>query len=73
MEKRIEGLMCFWTSGLLKVEHDSFFNYELKHRLLQPNKVTFRVEGAHKWGMSISPEKVNVSIMVESMLFMHTP
>ena len=54
---------------LLKVEHDSFFNYELKHRLLQPNKVTFRVEGAR--GMSISPEKVNVSIMVESMLFMH--
>jgi len=53
---------------LLKVEHDSFFNYDL---LLQPNKVTFRVEGAHKRGMSISPEKVNVSIMVQSILFIH--
>ena len=45
---------------LLKIEHDSFFQYELKHQLLQPNKVTIRIEDAHKRGMSISPKKVNV-------------
>ena len=45
---------------LLKVEHDSFFQYELKHRLLQPNKAAFRIEDAHKRGMSISPKKVNI-------------
>ena len=56
VNRRIDVLLDL----LLKVEHDSFFQYELKHRLLQPNKVTFRIEDAHKRGMSISPKKVNV-------------
>ena len=46
---------------LLKIEYDQYFQYELKYRLLQPNKVAFRIEDAHKRGVSISPEKVNVS------------
>ena len=59
VNRRIDVLLDL----LLKIEHDSFFQYELKHRLLQPNKVAFRVDDAHRRGMSISPKKVNVSMI----------
>ena len=65
VNRRIDVLLDL----LLKVEHDSFFQYELKHRLLQPNKVAFRVEDAHKRGMSISPKKVNVRKYKVHMLY----
>lgn len=58
VNRRIDVLLDL----LLKVEHDSFFNYEVKHRLQQPNRAVFRVEDAHRRGMSISPEKINVSM-----------
>jgi len=50
---------------LLKVEHDSFFDYELKHRLMQPNRAVVRIEDAHKRGMSISPDVSIAKIIVE--------
>ena len=49
---------------LLKIEHDQFFQYEMKHRLLQPNKQTIKIEDAHKRGIKISPESVNVTVIV---------
>ena len=57
VNRRIDVLL----DVLLKIEHDQFFQYELKHRLLQPNKQTFKIEDAHKRGLKISPELVNVS------------
>ena len=30
--------------------------------MMQPNRAVVRIEDAHKKGMSISPEKVNISI-----------
>ena len=57
VNRRIDVLLDI----LLKIEHDQYFQYELKYRLLQPNKVAFRIEDAHKRGVKISPEKVNVS------------
>ena len=56
VNRRIDVLL----DVLLKIKNDQYFQYELKYRLLQPNKIAFRIE-AHKWGIKILPEKVNVS------------
>ena len=68
VNRRIDVLL----DVLLKIEHDQYFQYELKYHLLQPNKVAFRIEDAHKRGVSISPEKVNVSTRELITLYTHT-
>ena len=57
VNRRIDVLL----DVLLKIEHDQFFQFELKHRLLQPNKQTFKIEDAHMRGLKILTESVNVS------------
>ncbi|XP_065910037.1 uncharacterized protein [Dysidea avara] len=52
VNRRIDVLL----DVLLKIEHDQFFQYEMKHRLLYPNKQTIKIEDAHKRGIKISPE-----------------
>ena len=46
---------------LLKVEHDQYFRYELKHRLQQQNKVVTRDHCRHKRGLSIA--RLNVEVL----------
>ena len=60
MNRRIDVLL----DVLLKIEHDQFFHYKMnkmKHRLLQLNKQIINNEDAHKRGLTILPETVNVS------------
>ena len=45
---------------LLKIEHDQYFQYEMKHRLQQQNKTVKRDHCRHKRGMSIPCSKVEV-------------
>ncbi len=45
---------------LLKIEHDQYFQYELKHRLQQQNKTVIKEHSRHKRGISIPHHEVEV-------------
>ena len=49
---------------LLKIEHDQYFQYEMKHRLQQQNKTVKRDHCRHKRGMSIPQHKVEVLFLL---------
>ena len=48
---------------LLKIEHDQYFQYEMKNRLQQQNKIVKRDHCRHKRGMSIPCSKVEVLLI----------
>ena len=53
---------------LLKIEHDQYFQYEMKHRLQQQNKIVKRDHCRHKRGMSIPCSKVEVIYNVHELV-----
>ena len=69
VNRRIDVLL----DVLLKIEHDQFFQYELKHRLLQPNKQTFKIEDAHMRGLKFHQNQlmlVHVYYMLKTMCYL---